>query len=203
MARILTFFSNLYIFALNLKLTNMENQGNPMLKHTMNYGLIMGVILVIVSLVTYLFGVMKTPTWVNIINYAIIIAIIVWGTIKYRNEVLGGSITYGNALGFGVLITLFAGIIVAVFTLLLATVIDPDYADKLLVMAEEEMVKTGIPDEQMEMALDMQKKFMTPVFISLSSLFGMVLMGFIFSLITSIFLKKEKSPFAGSNEVME
>lgn len=180
----------------------MENQGNTMFKHSMSYGLILGVILIIISLVTYLIGVVKPPTWVSLINYAIIIGVIVWGTKKYRDEVLGGAIKYGNALGFGVLITLFAGIIVAVYTFLHMTVIDPDYISKILAVVEEELVNKGMPDDQIQMALDMQKKFMTPTFITISALLGMTFMGFLFSLITSIFLKKEKSPFEGG-EVIE
>lgn len=180
----------------------MENQKNLLFKHAMNYGLIMGVALVILSLITYLAGAIKAPTWVSFINYAIMIGIIIWGTMKYRDEVLSGAISYGNALGFGVLISLFAGIIVAVFTFLLTTVIDPDYIGKILALTEEELVKRGMSDDQIEAAIEMQKKFMSPLIISVSALFGMVVMGFIFSLITSIFLKKEKSPFE-SNEVIE
>jgi hypothetical protein len=180
----------------------MENQKNLLFKHAMNYGLIMGVALVILSLITYLAGAVKAPTWVSFINYAIMIGIIIWGTMKYRDEVLSGAISYGNALGFGVLISLFAGIIVAVFTYIQITLIDPDFISKMLAIVEEELVKRGMPDEQIEMAVEMQKKFMTPLIMTVSSLLGMVVMGFIFSLITSIFLKKEKSPFE-SNEVIE
>lgn len=181
----------------------MDKQGNTMLKHSMNYGLIMGAVLIILSLITYLAGVVKPPFWVSLINYAIMVGIIVWGTKKYRDEVLEGAISYGNALGLGVLITLFAGVIVAVFTYIQITIIDPDFVSKILAIAEEELVKRGMSDDQIEMALDMQKKFMTPLFMIISSLFGMVLMGFLFSLITSIFLKKEKSPFAGGGEDIE
>lgn len=46
----------------------------------MNYGLIMGILLVVLSLVTYLLGVIKPPFWVNLIKYAIMIGVIVWGT---------------------------------------------------------------------------------------------------------------------------
>lgn len=181
----------------------MEKQGNLMLKHSMNYGLIMGVVLVILSLITYLAGVIKPPFWLSIVNYAIMVGIILWGTKKYRDEALGGAITYGNALGFGVLITLFAGVIVAVFTYIQFTIIDSDLVSKFMAIAEEELVKRGMPDDQIEMALEMQKKFMTPLIMTISSLIGMVVMGFIFSLITSIFLKKEKSPFAGGSEFIE
>ncbi len=115
---------------------------------------------------------------------------------------MGGTITYGNALGFGVMLSLFAGIILAVFTFIQMTVIDPEYISKLIAIVEEELASKGMADDQIEMALEMQKKFMTPAFISISAIFRLVFMGFIFSLITSIFLKKEKSPFEGS-EVME
>lgn len=173
----------------------MENQGNPMLKHSMNYGLIMGVGLVILSLLVYLVGVVRPPFWVSLINYAIMIGVIVYGTKKYRDEVLGGGITYGQALGFGVMISLFASIIFAFYMLLNTKVIDPGFVDKMLELTEEELLNKGMPDEQIEAALSMSKKFMSPMFMTISTLFGTVFIGTLFSLITSIFLKKEKSPF--------
>lgn len=166
-----------------------------MLKHSMNYGLIMGIGLVAMSLLVYLVGIVKPPFWVNLINYAIIIGVIVYGTKKYRDEILEGAITYGQALGFGVMISLFASIIVAFYMLLYTTVIDPGFIDKIMEITEEELVSKGMSDDQIEAALSMSKKFMSPMFMTISTFFGNLFTGTIFSLITSIFLKKEKSLF--------
>jgi hypothetical protein len=110
---------------------------------------------------------------------------------------LGGTISYGQALGFGTLMVMFASIVSAIYTFVFIKYIDPEFIDKILIMTEEQLIQQGIPDEQIEMGIEMQKKFMTPTIMSLFTIPTYTFMGFIFSLITSIFLKKksEEIPF--------
>ena len=55
-----------------------------------------------------------------------------------------GQITYGQSVGAGVVIFVYASIIMAIFTYLLWAVIDPGLVKKSLAMSEEAMVKKGI-----------------------------------------------------------
>ncbi len=173
----------------------MENQSNSKVKNSMTYGLIMGVALVALSLITYIAGIVKPPFWVSLLNWAIFIGFIIYGTTKYRDDVLGGSISYGNALGFSVLICIFGSIISTFYMLLFITVIDPDFISKLLEITEEELLNKGMSEDQIEAGMAMTKKFMNPAIMTISGFFGSVFMGTIFSLITSIFIKKDKPLF--------
>jgi uncharacterized membrane protein (DUF485 family) len=165
-------------------------------KNALNWGIIIGIVLIIYSLIMYFLG-LSLQKWVAYINYILIIGGIIYSTIQYRDTVLDGSITYGKALGFGTLVIMFGSIITALYAYVFYKYIDPGMITKILEMAEEEMVNKGLPDEQIEMALEMQSKFMKPGLMALMSIPVSALMGFLFSLITSIFLKKdvEKSPF--------
>ncbi len=165
-------------------------------KNAMNWGIILGIVLSIYSLIIYFLGA-TLENWAAYPSYLIMIGGIVYATIQYRDNMLDGSITYGKALGFGTLVMLFAGIILAVYSYILYEFIDTDLVTRILEKAEEEMVNKGLPDDQIEMAIQMQSKFMKPWLISLMSIFGSVFAGFIISLFTSIFLKKEKidNPF--------
>ncbi|MCF6241756.1 MAG: DUF4199 domain-containing protein [Bacteroidales bacterium] len=159
-------------------------------KNALNWGVILGIVLSIYSLIIYFLGA-TLEKWAAYPSYIIMIAGIIYATIQYRDNMLNGSITYGKALGFGTLVMLFAGIILAIYSYVLYTLIDPDLITRILEKAEEEMVNKGLPDEQIEMALEMQSKFMKPWIMSVMSIFGSVFAGFIISLFTSIFLKKE------------
>ena len=161
-------------------------------KNAMNWGLIIGIVLIIYSLLMYFIG-LSLEKWVSYISYILMIAGIIYSTIQYRNNVLDGSISYGKALGFGTLVIMFASIITAVYSYVFYTYIDPEMITKILEMAEEEMVNKGLSDEQIEMAIEMQSKFMKPGLMSLIAIPSITFMGFVFSLITSIFLKKEKA----------
>ena len=178
----------------------MEPKNNPMLKSAMNSGLILGIALVVYSLIIYIVGVIKPPFWVGIINYLLIIGGIIYGTKKFRDDDLGGEISYSKALGFGVLICVFASIISGIYTILLTTVIDPEYMTKLISAIEEEYVKAGLSEDQIETTMKIVGKMQSPLFMAISTIIGFAFMGTIFSLVTSAFLKKEKSIFENTSE---
>jgi hypothetical protein len=174
----------------------MEEKKSGLWKNAMNWGLILGIALIIYSLLMFFLD-LSLEKWVSWVSYLVIIGGIIVATKSYRDNVLGGTISYGQALGFGTLIVMFASIIGAIYFYVFVTVIDTEFIGKMLLMAEDQLMKQGLPDEQIEMAVEMQKKFMTPMIMSLVSIPSTTFMGFIISLITSIFLKKksEEIPF--------
>lgn len=173
----------------------METPKNNKVKLAMTYGLILGLALIVLHIIQYMMEVYKPPFWVNLLNYAAIVGVLVYGTIRYREDELQGNISYGQALGFGVLISLFASIVYGLYFFLLTSIIDPTYMEGFYAVIEETYIEMGMSDDQIEAAMQIVKKFQSPLFMVVSSIFGFVLMGTVFSLITSIFLKKEKSLF--------
>ncbi|MBA7588353.1 hypothetical protein ES708_30408 [subsurface metagenome] len=104
--------------------------------------------------------------------------------------------SYGQGVGAGTIIGLYAGIIGAIFTFLLYEVIDPDLMGKLLTFTEEKILESGrVPEEMVDQIMETQKKFMAPWIMSIISIINYVFFGVVVSLIASIFLKKEGSPF--------
>jgi hypothetical protein len=181
----------------------MEPKSNNMYKSAMTSGLILGIALVVFSLIIYIMGVIKPPFWVQLIQYVIIIGGIIYGTKKYRDEDLGGEITYSKALGFGILICVFAAIISGIYTVLLMTVIDPEFVNKMMSLIEEEYVKMGMSEEQIDAAMKMVSKMQSPLIMAVTSVVGFAFMGTIFSLITAAFLKKEKPIFENPSDTKQ
>jgi hypothetical protein len=102
---------------------------------------------------------------------------------------------YGQSVGAGMIIWFYSAIIATVFTYLLFTVIDPELPAKALAMGEEKMRASGkMTEELIDSSLKMQKKFMTPTVMVISSFFGNMLYGLIIVLIVSIFTRKEGNP---------
>src|SRR6056297_368993 len=101
------------------------NKDNPFIKMTMTYGLITGLVLIIYTLILYMTNNLLDQNFIlGILNYVILIAGIIYGTKSYRDQYLNGYISYGKSLGTGVLISVFAGVIMGIFTYLLYEVID-------------------------------------------------------------------------------
>ena len=169
---------------------------NTFLRSTMTLGLITGLTLIIYTLLLYATNNLLNQNFaLSMINYIILIAGIIIGTRSYRDQSLGGYITYGKALGYGVVLCVFTGIVVGIFTYLLYEVIDPSLMEQNMKVIQEEMLNQGMSAEQVETMTEMQARFRTPFMMLIGSIFTYSLLGLIFSLITSAFLKKEKPMF--------
>ncbi|MEA3443559.1 MAG: DUF4199 domain-containing protein, partial [Bacteroidota bacterium] len=124
-----------------------------------------------------------------------IIAGIIYGTKNYRDNFQNGIITYARALGTGTLIVLFAGVFQGLYTYVFVTFVDTEYFDKIVEQTIIASQERGLSDDQIEATLKMSNMMRTPIILSISTILGSAFMGFIFSLITSIFLKKEGDGF--------
>jgi hypothetical protein len=174
----------------------MEDNKSGMMKHVMTYGAILGLILVVYSVLLYITGL----TFNKVLGYAqyvVLFAGLYLGTKSYRDKSMGGFITYGQALGLGVLISLFVGIIAVFFSYVMMRFIDPGLVDKYMVIMEEQFENSRfIPDDQVEMALEKARKNMTAVWTVPIGILTFTFFGFIISLITSAILKKDPNPVA-------
>ncbi len=174
----------------------MEKEKVSIWKSSLNYGLYLGAALVLVSVAYYATGntFAKSSSWVG---YILMIGGIIYAQLSHRKS-LGGVMSYGEALGVGVLTLVFASLISSVYTYILYTVIDPSLQEQMRLMAEEQLVTQGkLPEEQIEMAIQMVSKFQSPMILLVMGIFGGALAGLIISLITSIFTQKRPAdPFA-------
>lgn len=178
-----------------------ENQSNPIqgntyLKSAMTFGLITGLVLVIYTLLLYMTdNYVSKSTILGLLQWVILTGGLYYGIKTYRDQHSEGYITYGRSLGLGVLISVFVGVILGIFTYLLYTVIDPELLDRSIKIAQEEMLKAGMSEERVETATEMQRTFTSPAIMLFSSVFSFAFIGTIISLIVSIFTKNEKPIF--------
>ena len=77
--------------------------------------------------------------------------------------------------------------------------VDDGFITYTLENAETEMYNAGTPDDQIESALSITRKIMSPGVLSIIGIFTTTFLGFIISLIAAAFLKKEADPFEESN----
>lgn len=173
----------------------MENQSNSVTPMAMSYGLYMGLALILNSVIFYVMGSPFSPAGAYI-SYGIIIAGIAWTMRTYRENNPEAGMPYGRALGLGTLQSLFASLILAFFTFVLFKLVDPGLIDKFFTFLEEQLLKSGTAENQVETAMTMYRKMMSPLVYSLTQVFSVTFYGFIFSLILAIFFKKQPTdPF--------
>ena len=172
----------------------MENQRTQN-KIAMTYGAIYGLSSIVVFMLFYFIGTdiqSKTPQY---LGYLLLAIFIILGVKSYRDQDLGGYISYSKSLGTGTLISLYGGIISGAFSILFFMVIAPEMTEQIIAAAQENMAKQGLNEEQMQMGIEWTRKFTQPLWLFVFSIIGSVIIGFILSLLISVFLKKEDTPF--------
>ncbi|MBN2275477.1 MAG: DUF4199 domain-containing protein [Bacteroidales bacterium] len=171
----------------------MENKPG-LLQHTMTWGAITGIVLIIYSLLLYLLNQTYNQA-LGFISYVFLIGGILIGSFAYRDKVLGGKISYGNAFVTGLLITVFAGILSSFFSFILVRFVDPGMVEQAIVKTEENLMNRGLSEDQIEIAIERSRKFISSPMTVVWGIFIFTLIGSVISLITAAIVKKEGSPF--------
>jgi hypothetical protein len=156
-------------------------------------GIILSLAGIVFSLLLYFLDLTlnKTVTYINIPIQLVILFLLLK---SYRDNYMHGQITYGQSVGAGVVIFVYFSIIMAVFTYILWAIIDPGLVSKSLAMSEEAMVKKGVPQAGIDAGMAFTAKIMKPSVMAIFSIFGSMIFGVIYSLLVSIFVKKEGNP---------
>jgi hypothetical protein len=178
----------------------MEPKPRTLFGNALIYGLLTAAISIVFSVLTYILDVpFKSP--VMYFSVVILLAGIIYGTFQYRNIYLAGYIDFGKAFVSGFLIVLVASLITSIYTYIFFTLIDPAFHEKIvqqsLEEAEAKMAEKGLSADQMESAFSVQRKFMSPLVMTIFSFLGSLVMGAILSLIAAVFIKKVDKSFDG------
>lgn len=160
----------------------MENQASSK-SIILNYGLYLGIISILISVVVYALGDHLKPHWsVSILNVVIMISLIIMGIKKFKSE-NSGLISWGQAVKIGVGLTVISTLIVIAYNLIFMTFIEPDFMQQVVAVQEQAWVDQGMTSDQIESNKEMMQKFQSPV---ISSAFGLVVAAFISFIISAI-----------------
>ena len=163
-------------------------------KFAMNYGAVLGLCLVAIAAVMWSFGIDKNGSLApSILNNGLIIAGIVYTIIQFRDTENSGVISYGDSLKLGTSVAFYSSVILAFYTFIFINYIEPNTLNEILVQAEQAILVSNpeISDEELDLALDITTKFVQPHWMLILGVLGGTFMGFIYSLVISIFTKKE------------
>jgi hypothetical protein len=162
------------------------------------YGFLIAVAGSILILTLYFLGFHTDPAklaagnWIGgVIGLAIGVGLTALGVKARRSEVPENvEFGYGRALGAGVLISVVASILSAIFNYVYAAFINPGLAEIRIQDAIAKFQAKGIPDAQID-TMEKGMRFMAaPAIQTLSGLIGAFIFGVILSLIIAAFLKR-------------
>jgi hypothetical protein len=171
----------------------METPKNRFLPALMNLGAIVGLALALNLIIQYFTGHMFSGIE-DIFNYLIIIIGLSFTMRHFRDHTKNGYISYSEALWTGTRIGFFASVVFA-FAAFILFKADSSLTDKFLDVYAKNLLDAGRSEELVEQQITFMRPLSTPILMFFSYVFGFTLLGFIFSLIIAIFVKKEQNPY--------
>jgi hypothetical protein len=160
------------------------------------YGLVMAVVSITYFVILNTAGVDMTQgigRWGSLVFYA---GIIFLAQKNFKDQ--GDSyMSYGQGMGISFWISLISSVIGSIFTYFYVKFIDTGYIQQMMDKQREQMEAGGnLSEDQIDNAMSMTAKFMTPEMILVFGIIGGIIMILIVGLIVTIFTqKKNPDPF--------
>ncbi|HEY5826666.1 MAG TPA: DUF4199 domain-containing protein [Cyclobacteriaceae bacterium] len=176
-----------------------EEKAPTLVSHAIRWGLICGVIGVVISILMYVIDyALMVQLKMLFISLAIYLSLVIYAGIDYRKSI-GGFIPYGKAFTHGMMIFAISGLIGTIFSILLNHVIDPELPQKLTEAALENqrvmMENFGAPPDAIEKGLE-EARVRTENQYKISG----IAMGYVFILVFSAIMALITSLVVRKNE---
>lgn len=176
----------------------MEQKISPS-KSALSFGILFGIIMILEFVILYVINVdpITNPSIgivVNILNYLILPSVLITiGAINFKKKLNAGFISFVECLKIGVTICLIAGLIYALFSIVFNMVF-PEFLEELLKKTRQVMLRQNpaMTSEQLEMAMTMTKKFMSPMLVVPVTVVMFSFIGLIYSLVIGAIIKNER-----------
>ena len=183
-------------------------------KTALTYGIYMAIVGILISLIVWATNLMESlglfgATVISLVNLLVMVILLIIFTKLYRDNLLGGKITFKQAFTFGVLIVVCSSLISALYNYIFFKFIDPGYMERIMTMMQEKMYQMlsnrGLPEDQIETAMRAfeEKGIPTPLESVQQAILGGLIGGAIMSLISSAIVKKNKEKEDAFEEAME
>lgn len=167
-------------------------QGDPEIKpYTVKFGIIGGFLSVIISLILY-FTNMQFVSWAKWLPTLVLFATIIFGLKAIADGNKNKIISFGSLFGAGMTISVIIALFSVVYFVIYINFIDTDFISKVLDASRQQMAQKGLSEEQIERAVEMSSKFMSPGIMIAFMVLGSLLFGAIASLIGAAIYKKER-----------
>jgi hypothetical protein len=161
------------------------------------YGLIGGLIYCIYTLIGSMSGLttgdfgMVASSLSSLLVFVVSIGLIVFAVKKHRDKELGGYISIGRVIVIGLVVSLISWGISTLFTYVYINFIDPSFLDNIMANMEEMMTSFGLPEEQLEEAINQTRKGFEPARMIKNLLIMTGVFGLIISGIVGLIMKKD------------
>lgn len=162
-------------------------------KIIINYGLILGIVSVLLGVISYVMGNLYQPHWsMQVLGFLILIAVIVYGINEFK-KTNGGFLKLSQALKIGVGIAVVSAVISILYFIIQVNFIEPNYFENYIDFQREAAFQANpsVTQEQVDAGLEFSKPFMNTGFFVVIQFAMALFFGLIISLIAGLVMKKQ------------
>ncbi len=131
----------------------------------------------------------------TVVSFGVSIAIYVMTVREHREDELGGFISFKRAFYLLFMVGMLSTAIALVFNYIYMNFISPSAMDAQLEMTRNMMEKFGLPEDQLDAAIDKQRESLRSPLSMITGLLGAGFIVAILSLIVAAVMKKERPIF--------
>jgi uncharacterized membrane protein (DUF106 family) len=158
----------------------MENQKPTAGKFALNYGVILGVLMIAIGVVTYVTGMaLEGQQWPNIIYYIAFPVVIMYAISQYK-KANANTLSLGDAIKVGLSIAVISAIVYLIYGLLFNYVIDPEFMGQMMEVQRDKLLENpNMTPEAVEQSMKMMEMMFNPFigsafWVAMSAFFGLI-----------------------------
>lgn len=161
-------------------------------KFALNYGVILGVIVVLISVIMYVTGMtLDGVQWPMYIFYLIFLITIFYAVNQYKKQ-NSNLLSIGQAVKVGLVAGAISGLIAGLYILVFNYFIDPGFMDQMMEMQREKMMENpNMTEEMIDKSMGFMEIMQNPWLVTALSLAFYTFFGLIYSLIAGLIMKKQ------------
>ncbi|CAG5070028.1 hypothetical protein DYBT9623_02768 [Dyadobacter sp. CECT 9623] len=159
----------------------------------LKYGVLGSVVIMVYTTIINVSGLSQNKLLSSLSFVLMIVAIVL--AMKNFREQNKGFMSYGEGLAVGSLASAIMGLLSSAFTMFYIQFIDNTLLTQGMDQVREDMERRGMDDSQIDQAMELSQKFMSPGVVFIMGVLGYLLTGFIISLIVAAVIRREKPVF--------
>ncbi|HET8886260.1 MAG TPA: DUF4199 domain-containing protein [Salinimicrobium sp.] len=170
----------------------MENQQVSPGKFAVNYGLILGLVIVLISVIMYVTGMqLEGVQWPIYLYYLIFLGFIFYAVSQFKKQ-NNGFLSIGESIKVGVVVAVISALVFGVYNIIFNYVIDPEFTSQVMDVTREKMLENpNMTEEIVDQSMEWVEMFsspwiMTAYWLALSAFFGLL-----YSLIAGAIMKQK------------
>ena len=163
-------------------------------KFSINYGIILGVVFILINVIMYVTGMaLEGKQWPQYLYY-LIFPITIFYAINQFKKKNANILSLSEAIKIGVIAGIISALIYIVYSLIFFYLIDPGFMDQIIDVTRDKLLENpNLTEEIVDQQMKVMKMFMNPFigsafWIAMSAFFGLI-----YGLIGGLVMKKENT----------